>query len=264
MTVVAETLLGHYEILSPLGAGGMGEVWRARDTRLNREVAVKVLPASFAQDADRLRRFKQEALATSALNHPNILTIYDIGDHEGTPYIVAELMEGEELREQLNRGALHVRRTNEFAEQIAAGLAAAHEKGIVHRDLKPENLFVTKVGSDLINPNNFIFSASDNGVLVFDPSLERQRRRYHWWIVAVSESIHWTSPQVIPVPGSPLTKSVLSPTVTIPRIALATPTSGCVTSRGASLSGSPSIRQVISVPYGSRMGTASSGLRIGT
>jgi eukaryotic-like serine/threonine-protein kinase len=134
MAISAGTQFGPYEILSPLGAGGMGEVWRARDTRLNREVAIKVLPASLAQDADRLRRFKQEALATSALNHPNILTVYDIGDHDGTPYIVAELLEGEELREQLNEGALPLRRSNEYAQQISAGLAAAHEKSIVHRD----------------------------------------------------------------------------------------------------------------------------------
>src|SRR5215471_7288282 len=105
MMLATDKRLGPYEILSPLGEGGMGEVWRARDTRLNREVALKVLPASFAQDADRLRRFKQEALATSALNHPNILTVYDIGDHDGMPFIVAELLEGEELREQLNEDA---------------------------------------------------------------------------------------------------------------------------------------------------------------
>src|SRR5262245_52159848 len=146
MAIAAGTQLGPYEILSPLGVGGMGEVWRARDTRLDREVAVKVLPASFAQDADRLRRFKQEALATSALNHPNILTVYDIGDHEGTPFIVAELLEGEELREQLNEGALPGREALDYAKQITQGLAAAHEKGIIHRDLKPENLFITQDG----------------------------------------------------------------------------------------------------------------------
>jgi eukaryotic-like serine/threonine-protein kinase len=146
MILAAGTQLGPYVIFSPLGAGGMGEVWRARDTRLNREVAIKVLPASFAHDADRLRRFKQEALATSALNHPNILTVYDIGDREGMPYIVAELLDGEELRAQLNAGPLSARKAIEYARQIAAGLAAAHEKGIVHRDLKPENLFVTTDG----------------------------------------------------------------------------------------------------------------------
>src|SRR5262245_42236888 len=146
MAIATGARFNHYEILSPLGAGGMGEVWRARDTRLNREVAIKVLPPSFAQDPDRLLRFKQEALATSALNHPNILTVHDVGDYEGAPFIVAELLEGEELREQLNEGALPLRRSIDYARQIAAGLAAAHEKSIVHRDLKPENLFVTTDG----------------------------------------------------------------------------------------------------------------------
>jgi eukaryotic-like serine/threonine-protein kinase len=146
MAIAIGARFNHYEILSPLGAGGMGEVWRARDTRLNREVAIKVLPASFAQDADRLFRFKQEALATSALNHPNILTVHDIGDHEGAPFIVAELLEGEELREQLNEGALPARTAIDYARQIASGLAAAHAKGVLHRDLKPENLFITKDG----------------------------------------------------------------------------------------------------------------------
>ena len=150
MPLTAGTQFDHYEILSRLGAGGMGEVWHARDTRLNRSVAIKVLPADFAQDADRLRRFEQEALATSALNHPNILTVHDIGTTStelgGAPFIVTELLEGEELRAQLEHGALPVRRCIEYAQQIAAGLAAAHEKGVVHRDLKPENLFVTKDG----------------------------------------------------------------------------------------------------------------------
>jgi serine/threonine protein kinase len=142
----ANTTLSHYRIVEKLGAGGVGEVYRARDTRLGRDVAIKVLPADFAKDADRLRRFEQEARATSALNHPNILTIYDIGTHEGAPFIVAELLEGEELRAQLDGGALSVRRCIEYAQQITAGLSAAHEKGVVHRDLKPENLFVTQDG----------------------------------------------------------------------------------------------------------------------
>src|SRR5262245_43371101 len=142
----ANTTLSHYRIISKLGAGGMGEVYRARDARLDRDVAIKVLPASFSNDEDRLRRFEQEARATSALNHPNILTIYDIGDHEGSPYIVAELLEGEELRDVLNEGMISPRRAIDYALQSVAGLGAAHEKSIVHRDLKPENLFVTKDG----------------------------------------------------------------------------------------------------------------------
>jgi Tol biopolymer transport system component len=146
MAMIAGTEIGPYEVLSPLGAGGMGEVWRAKDTRLNREVAIKVLPATFANDADRLRRFEQEALATSALNHPNILTVYDIGTHDGSPYLVSELLEGEELRDQLHRGPIALRKAIEYATQIAGGLAAAHAKAIVHRDLKPENIFVTTDG----------------------------------------------------------------------------------------------------------------------
>jgi len=138
--------IGAYRILALLGRGGMGVVYRARDERLRRDVAIKVLPASFANDADRLRRFEQEAHATSALNHPNILTIYDTGTQDGAPFIVAELLEGEDLRDQLKEGPLSVRKAIEYAQQIAAGLAAAHEKGVVHRDLKPENLFVTKDG----------------------------------------------------------------------------------------------------------------------
>jgi len=142
----ANTTLSHYRIVSKIGAGGMGEVYRALDTRLNREVAIKLLPASVANDEDRLRRFKQEARATSALNHPNILTIYDIGTHGEAPFIVAELLEGEELRERLNGGPLPSRKALDYAQQVAQGLAAAHEKGIIHRDLKPENLFVTHDG----------------------------------------------------------------------------------------------------------------------
>src|SRR5262245_4371647 len=144
MTLSNGSRLGPYEILAPLGAGGMGEVYRARDTRLNRQVALKVLPTQFTTNAERLRRFEQEARAASALNHPNILTIYDTGAHEGAPFIVSELLEGETLRERLEAGALPVRKAIDSALQLSRGLAAAHGKGIVHRDLKPENLFITE------------------------------------------------------------------------------------------------------------------------
>jgi serine/threonine protein kinase len=138
--------LGDYEIQNLLGAGGMGEVYRARDLRLRRDVAVKVLPAVVSSDPERLRRFEQEATAAAALNHPNILAIHQMGTYQGAPYLVSELLEGETLREPIRRGRLAVRKAMEYGIQIAHGLAAAHEKGIVHRDLKPENLFVTKDG----------------------------------------------------------------------------------------------------------------------
>jgi Tol biopolymer transport system component len=140
------TILGDYEILSPLGAGGMGEVYRARDARLGREVAVKVLPVSFVRDPERLRRFEQEARAAAALNHPNILVVYQMGMQEDVPYLVSELLEGETLRARLSRGPLPLRVAIDSGVQIARGLAAAHRKGIVHRDLKPDNLFLTKDG----------------------------------------------------------------------------------------------------------------------
>src|SRR5215831_14392634 len=146
MTLTPGSRLGPYEVLSPIGAGGMGEVWKARDTRLSREVAIKVLPASVSADSDRLRRFEQEARAAGILSHPNITAVYDIGSHEGAPYVVQELLEGETLRSLLAGGRLSPRRAIDYSIQIARGLAAAHEKGIVHRDLKPENLFVTKDG----------------------------------------------------------------------------------------------------------------------
>jgi serine/threonine protein kinase len=136
--------IGHYQIIALLGKGGMGEVYRTRDTRLGREVAIKVLPREYSADADRLRRFEQEARAAGMLNHPNILTIYDIGTHGGAPYLVCELLEGETLREQLRGAALPLRWAFDYAVQMARGLAAAHDKGIVHRDLKPENIFITK------------------------------------------------------------------------------------------------------------------------
>jgi Tol biopolymer transport system component len=146
VALAAGSRLGPYEILGQIGAGGMGEVYRAKDPRLGREVAIKVLPASFSQDADRLRRFEQEAKAAGVLNHPNITAVYDIGSHDGAPYVVQELLEGETLRSELAGGRLSPRKAIDRALQIAHGLAAAHEKGIVHRDLKPENLFVTRDG----------------------------------------------------------------------------------------------------------------------
>ncbi|MGH9512019.1 MAG: protein kinase domain-containing protein [Terriglobales bacterium] len=146
MSLTSGTKLGPYEIQSAIGAGGMGEVYRARDTRLGREVAVKVLPASFSTETDRLQRFAQEARAAAALNHPNILSIFDIGEERGNPYVVSELLEGETLRERLRTGPLSIRKAIDYALQTARGLAAAHEKGIVHRDLKPENLFITNDG----------------------------------------------------------------------------------------------------------------------
>ncbi len=138
--------LGPYEVLASLGAGGMGEVFRARDTRLGRDVAVKVLPPSFASDPERQRRFELEARAVAALNHPNVLVVHDVGNHEGREYIVTELLEGESLREKLEGGRLPPRKAVEITIQVARGLSAAHEKGIVHRDLKPENVFLTRDG----------------------------------------------------------------------------------------------------------------------
>jgi eukaryotic-like serine/threonine-protein kinase len=138
--------LGDYEIQSLLGAGGMGEVYRARDLRLRRDVAVKVLPAVVSSDPERLRRFEQEATAAAALSHPNILAVHQLGTYAGTPYLVSELLEGDTLREQIRRGRIAAWRVIDYGVQIAHGLAAAHEKGVVHRDLKPENLFITRDG----------------------------------------------------------------------------------------------------------------------
>jgi serine/threonine protein kinase len=146
MALAPGTKLGPYEIVSAVGAGGMGEVYRARDAALGRDVAIKVLPTIFAQDGDRLRRFKQEAQATAALNHPNILTIYHIGEQDGSPYIVSELLDGESLRQRLQAGALPQRKVLDYGVQVAQGLAAAHAKGIIHRDLKPENVLITRDG----------------------------------------------------------------------------------------------------------------------
>ena len=137
MNLSPNSPIGDYTIVSKIGEGGMGEVWRARDAKLGRDVAIKVLPAAFSSDAERLRRFEQEAQAAGALNHPNILVIYHIGTHNESPYIVSELLEGETLRERMGGVALPQRKAIDFALQAAHGLAAAHEKGIVHRDLKP-------------------------------------------------------------------------------------------------------------------------------
>ena len=146
MSVATGTRIGPYEIVGWLGAGGMGDVYRARDPRLGREVAIKLIPETFATDTLRVHRFEQEARAAGQLNHPNILAVYDVGTHAGAPYIVSELLEGESLRSRLQGGALPSRKAVDYARQTAEGLAAAHDKGIVHRDLKPDNLFITSDG----------------------------------------------------------------------------------------------------------------------
>lgn len=146
MALTPGTMLGQYEILSPLGSGSMGEVYRARDTRLGRDVAIKVLPDLVSGDPGRLVRFEQEARAAAALNHPNILAVFQMGTYFGVPYLVSELLEGRTLTETIRRGPLSFQKALDYGIQIAHGLAAAHEKGVVHRDLKPDNLFVTKEG----------------------------------------------------------------------------------------------------------------------
>ena len=146
MRLESGTRLGSFVILSPLGAGGMGEVYRARDEKLDREVAIKVLPEALAADPDALARFEREAKAVAALSHPNILQIHEFGKHGDIVYAVTELLEGETLRDRLGTGPVPPRKAAELARQIAHGLGAAHEKDLVHRDLKPENLFVTQDG----------------------------------------------------------------------------------------------------------------------
>src|SRR5258705_982424 len=145
-SLVMGTQFGPYEILSRLGAGGMGEVYRARDTRLRREVAIKVMRVAFSSNAEGLRRFEQEARAAGALNHPNILAIFDVGSHDNAPYVVSELLEGETLGKIISASTMKQGKAIDYARQIARGLAAAHDKGIVHRDLKPENIFITRDG----------------------------------------------------------------------------------------------------------------------
>ncbi|HUK12060.1 MAG TPA: protein kinase [Thermoanaerobaculaceae bacterium] len=170
-TLQAGQRLGPYEILAPIGAGGMGEVYRARDPRLGREVAVKVLPGEIASDPERLRRFEQEARAAGSINHPNILTVYDVGSDRCGPYIVFELLEGSTLRAVLAGGALPLERAADVAAQVARGLAAAHAKGIVHRDLKPENLFVSPDGLVKILDFGLAKLVAHEALLAEDPNL---------------------------------------------------------------------------------------------
>jgi serine/threonine protein kinase len=146
MPLAPGTKLNPYEIVSPLGSGGMGEVYRAHDSRLGRDVAIKVIPRESSHDSERVRRFEQEARAAGTLNHPNVCAVYDLGTHEGSPFVVMELLEGETLRQILQGGTIPLRKALDYAAQAAEGLTAAHAKGIIHRDLKPENLFVTKGG----------------------------------------------------------------------------------------------------------------------
>src|SRR3979409_2194496 len=145
-TISPNSTIAQYTIISKIGAGGMGGVCVGREPNLGRDVAIKVLPASLSENTDRLNRFEQEAQAAGALNHPNILSIYHIGTHDGAPYIVSELMEVETRRERMAGGALPQRKAVDYALQIAKGLAAAHDKGIVHRDIKPDNVFITADG----------------------------------------------------------------------------------------------------------------------
>src|SRR5436190_21791014 len=142
-TISPNSTIDQYTIVSKIGEGGMGEVWRARDPKLGRDVAIKVLPASLSENADRLNRFEQEAQAAGALNHSNILVIHHISTHQSAPYIVTELLEVEELRHRLHQGSIPLRKVIDYAQQIVAGLTASHQRDIVHRDLKPENLFIT-------------------------------------------------------------------------------------------------------------------------
>jgi len=146
MSFAAGTKLGPYEIIALIGSGGMGEVYRARDTRLQRDVALKILAASFTNDPDRVHRFEQEARAVAALNHPNIVSIYDVGSTDSVHYIVSELLQGETLRQKITPAGMPARKAIELVIQLANGLAAAHELNIVHRDLKPENIFINRNG----------------------------------------------------------------------------------------------------------------------
>ena len=175
-TLTSGTKLGQYEIVELLGAGGMGEVYRARDTRLDRSVAIKILPAAFSADRDRLRRFEEEARSASALNHPNIITIHELGHDGSTHYIAMELVEGKTLRELFASGLLPMRQAIEIAAQVAEGLTKAHEAGIAHRDLKPENLMVSHDGFVKILDFGLAKLTSPSGER---PDMRTHRRRLH-------------------------------------------------------------------------------------
>ena len=183
MIIQPGTRLGRYEIRSLIGEGGMGQVYQATDTALGREVAIKVLPPDLARASDRLKRFEQEAKAAGALNHPNILAIYDVGSHGDAPYVVSELLEGETLRERLRTTALPLRKGIDFAVQIARGLSAAHTKGIVHRDIKPENLFITKDGHVKILDFGIAKLTNPLGEFGSDPESETMRLATHPGVV---------------------------------------------------------------------------------
>ena len=170
--------LGHYRVIEKIGAGGMGIVYRARDDRLRRDVAIKVLPEEVAGNPTRLRRFEREARAAAALNHPNILAVFDVGEYEGNPFLVTELLKGRTLRQLLQSGPLRVETALPIARQIAEGLAAAHGQGIVHRDLKPENLFMT----------------SDDRIKILDFGLAKLHERPYGDGETITESVE-TAPE---------------------------------------------------------------------
>ena len=195
MSIATGTLLGRYEVRALIGAGGMGEVYRAHDGSLGRDVAIKVLLPELSLDADRVRRFEQEARATSSLNHANILMIFDIGTFEGSTYVVSELLEGETLRERLLTGLLSTRKAIDYGVQIARGLATAHEKGIVHRDLKPENIFITSDGHAKIL--DFGLAKLLDPAVPDDLSSEAQTKRVVTFAGAVMGSMGYMSPEQV-------------------------------------------------------------------
>jgi len=165
MEIQSGTRLGPYEILAPVGAGGMGQVWRAKDTRLDREVAIKVLPPDFSANAQFQARFERDAKTISSLNHPHICTLHDVGHESGTHYLVMEMIEGESLADRLVKGRLPMDQVLRIGGQVAAALDAAHRKGIIHRDLKPGNVMMTKSGAKLLDFGLAKAGAPTSGVI---------------------------------------------------------------------------------------------------